>query len=433
LDEVLKINPSSTEALLRAAWLSYEADNDDDAVGYLNRMGKSESLSDGSTKAKETRLMAEGLTTLLAGNADGALSKFDVALGFNPDDTDTLFHIAEVATANGNLDKADEALAKCLKVDARNPFCGFQRIETLIYEGHFDLATDEYTRLIQEGSKYPWLDAAVGDAQLAKGNTASALSHFSALEAYRGSLASPVYFRASQDGIATVDAYEGKRNDAHLQLESALETASSGYSKAAYYLLMAKINILYAHKSEGKADLRNVALLSHSGELAISLARTFAMADDFVAARAVLKEHSEDAPSLGQTYPAAEQFTDGLEALQRHNVGLAVAQLASSNRIDSSPETTYFLAQAEMEQGDWKGAVNSLTDVLRERGTVVIDGPAALIPLAEYELSICYRRLGRDADAQSHLASAISMWEKADADIKAKVGSSKEATAAVHR
>ncbi len=86
-----------------------------------------------------------------------------------------------------------------------------------------------------------------------------------------------------------------------------------------------------------------------------------------------------------------------------------------------------------MEQGDWKGTVNSLTDVLGERGTVVIDGPAALIPLAEYELSICYRRLGRDADAQSHLASAISMWERADADIKAKVGSSKEATAAFPR
>ena len=195
---------------------------------------------------------------------------------------------------------------------------------------------------------------------------------------------------------------------------------------------MAKIDILYGHKAEGKDDLLNVARLSHSDELAISLARTFAMADDFVAARAVLKEHSEDAAALGQTYPAAEQFIDGLEALKGHDVEVSVAQLASSNRIDSSPETTYFLAQAEMEQGDWKGAVDFLTDVLDERGTVVIDGPAALIPLAEYELSICYRRLGRDAEAQSHLASAISMWEKADTDIKAKVGSSKEATVANH-
>jgi hypothetical protein len=46
--------------------------------------------------------MAEGLTTLLTGDADRALSKFDVALGFDPNDTDALFHIAEVATANGN-------------------------------------------------------------------------------------------------------------------------------------------------------------------------------------------------------------------------------------------------------------------------------------------------------------------------------------------
>ena len=433
LDEVLRANPSSSEALLRAAWLSYEADNDDVAVSYLNRIGKSESLPNESGKAKETRLMAEGLTMLLAGNVDGALGKFDVALGFEPDDTDAMFHIAEVATSNGNFDMADAALAKCLKADARNPFCGFQRIETLTYEDQYDRAINEYARLIQEGSKYPWLDAAVGDAELAKGDTASALRHFTALAGSAHALASTVHFRASQDGIATVNAYKGKRIDAETQLKSALETTNSDYSKAAYFLLMSKIDILYGHKAEGEDDLRNVALLSHSGELAISLARTFAMADDFVAARAVLKEHSEDAPALGQKYPAAEQFTDGLEALQRHNVGLAVAQLASSNRIDSSPETTYFLAQAEMEQEDWKGAVNSLTDVLRERGTVVIDGPAALIPLAEYELSISYRRLGRDADAQSHLASAKSMWEKADADIKAKVGSSKEATAAVHR
>jgi lipopolysaccharide biosynthesis regulator YciM len=90
------------------------------------------------------------------------------------------------------------------------------------------------------------------------------------------------------------------------------------------------------------------------------------------------------------------------------------------------------MAQAEMEQGDWQGAVDSLNDVLAERGAIIIDGPAALIPLAEYDLSICYRKLGRGADAQSHLASAISMWEKADADIKAKVGSSKEATVAIH-
>jgi tetratricopeptide (TPR) repeat protein len=328
LDEALKVNPSSNEALLRAAWLSYEAENDDEATPYLNRMGKSENPSNDTAKAKETRLMAEGLTMLLAGNADGALSKFDVALGFDPNDTDALFHIAEVATANGNLDKADQALQKCLKVDGRNPFCGFQRIETLTYEGQYDLAIKEYTRLIQEGSKYPWLDAAVGDAELAKGDTASALRHFNALAASGHALASAVHFRASQDGIAAVDAYQGKRIDAQLQLKSALETASSGFSQAAYFLLMAKINILYGHKAEGKDDLLNVAPLSHSGELAISLARTFAMVDDFAAARAVLKAHSEDAAALGQSYPATEQFIDGLEALEGHKAGAAIALIS---------------------------------------------------------------------------------------------------------
>jgi hypothetical protein len=107
-----------------------------------------------------------------------------------------------------------------------------------------------------------------------------------------------------------------------------LQTASSGFSQAAYFLLMAKINILYGHKAEGKDDLLNVAPLSHSGELAISLARTFAMVDDFAAARAVLKAHSEDAAALGQSYPATEQFIDGLEALEGHKAGAAIALIS---------------------------------------------------------------------------------------------------------
>ncbi|MEI9969817.1 MAG: winged helix-turn-helix domain-containing protein [Terracidiphilus sp.] len=212
LDEVLRVNPSSNEALLRAAWLSYEADNDDDATRYLSRMGRSDPSANDTAKAKEIRLMAEGLTMLLAGNADTALSQFDVALGFDPNDTDALFHIAEVATDNGNLDKADEALEKCMKVDSRNPFCGFQRIETLTYEGHYDLAVAEYNRLIQAGVKYPWLDEPAGYAELAKGNIASALRHFNALAASGHTLASTVHFRASQDGIAAIDALSRKTN-----------------------------------------------------------------------------------------------------------------------------------------------------------------------------------------------------------------------------
>ncbi len=344
-----------------------------------------------------------------------------MASGFDSNDTDVLFHIAEVATDNGNFDKADDALEKCLKVDGQNPFCGFQRIEALTYEGQYDQAIKEYARLIRAGSKYPWLDGAAGNAQLAKGDTTSALRHFNALAVSGHALASAVHFRASQDGIASVDAYQGKRIDAQRQLKSALETAGSVYSKADYFLLMAKIDILYGRKAEGKADLLNAAPLTHSGKLVISLARTFAMAGDFVAARAVLKGHLEDAATLGQPYPAAEQFIDGLEALEGHEMGVAVAQLASSSRIDSRPETAYYLAQAEMEQGDWQGAVGSLNGVLGQRGAAIIDGPAALIPLAEHDLSTCYRKLGRDADAKVHFSLASNIWENADQDIKAQL------------
>ncbi len=391
LNELLRANPNSTEALLRAAWLSYQADDDDDATQYLSRMTTSDSQGGGTPRAKATRLKGEGLKMLLAGNSDEALGKFDLASSVDSTNTDTLVYVADVATENGNLEKADDALAKCLKLDSLNPFCGFERIEALTYEGHYDQAIAEYERLIQTGSKYPWLDEPAGYAELAKGNVPEAQKHFEALGKAGHSLASAVHFRASQDGIATVDAYEGKRKEAHEQLESALLTAKSGYSKAAYFLLMAKIDILLGDRGTGKDDLLNVARLSHSGELAMSLARTFAMVGDFPAARGVLREYSGAAADLGRSYPAAEQFVDGLEALEKHDSAAGVGLLASSNHTDSSPETSYFTAQAKMQIGDWGGAIDSLKEILRDRGTVLLDGPAPLIPLAENDLSICYK------------------------------------------
>ena len=37
------------------------------------------------------------------------------------------------------------------------------------------------------------------------------------------------------------------------------------------------------------------------------------------------------------------------------------------------------------------------------------------------ELSICYCRLGRDADAKLHLSLASNIWDDADQDIKARL------------
>ena len=265
--------------------------------------------------------MAEGLTMLLAGNADGALSKFDMALGFDLNDTDGHCFTLRKSLRLTATSKMRITRYRMPQLDSRNPFCGFQRIETLTYEGHYDLAIKEYARLIQ-WAKYPWLDAAVGDADLAKGDVASALKHFNALaESGRSRKC------CSHQCIT--------RWDRHCRClprktDRRAESARRAHGKLGIILCYSESSLLsadgeihlYGTERQGGMTQRALPGCPIQAESAYLLAIIFpAMVHDFVAARAILKGNSEDAAALGQSYPAAEQFIDGLEAIERHEMG----------------------------------------------------------------------------------------------------------------
>ena len=213
----------------------------------------------------------------------------------------------------------------------------------------------------------------------------------------------------------------GQLAAARRELEIAKSQTSSNYEKADYLILLAKIDAIHREPNrakEAKKKLGEAAKDSQAPEFAIEIARIYAMVGDFVSARDFLARQTQGAPGLGKEYAAAGPFVDGMESIERHDFKKAVGQLASSFDKDHNPETAYFLAKAEMNLSDWNAAIDSFNFVTRNKVMVFNDSVASLIPLAEYDLSKCYRSEGKPSEALQHLASAQAMWKDADPELR---------------
>jgi hypothetical protein len=61
-----------------------------------------------------------------------------------------------------------------------------------------------------------------------------------------------------------------------------------------------------------------------------------------------------------------------------------------------------------------------LNFIIKNKAKVFRDSVASLVPLSEYDLSICYRNSGQESEANNHLSFVRSMWEHADPELKAR-------------
>ncbi len=416
-ERISSADPDYGKAKIHAAWLLYQADEDDEAARSLAPITNGKGNVGKQDDA--TGLKMEGLERLLAGNINGALTSFAMASEADPTDIDSLIYIADIANDNNMPDKASKALSRCFELEKQNPFCGFERMDALTLSEDYDAAIGEYTRL-HKVMTYPWLDEPAGYAQLAKGNVPEAIKHFNTIAAV-GRAGSSVHFMAAQDGIAIANALEGKLVAAHVQLDTAMRQTKSESEKADYDLELAKMDALGGDSQKALGELHDAIQSSDFEEFVVEIARAFAMAADFKMARHLLTQKDVNAPQLGPRYGAAIQFVDGLDSLKANNADTAVEQLDSSFRIDQSPETAYFLARAQMSQRDWKAAMNTLNFVLSHRGRIVIYGIPLLIPLAERDLSTCFRKQGNESEANAHLQIAREIWTSADAELKTQL------------
>jgi tetratricopeptide (TPR) repeat protein len=419
LSDLPRSDPNFAEARLKDARLLYQADRDDEANQALSAIGDVKPSIGSGRHERATSLKISGLKSLLADQTGEALVDFRSAADADPADIDALIYIADTAIHDDSFEEADNALAQCLKRGGLNPICGYERIDALGREGKFDQAIDEYNRL-RRVSNNPWLEQPAGYAELAKGNIQEAKRHFGAL-VREGRDESPVHFMAAQDADAAVYLLGGQLAAARRELEIAKSQTSSNYEKADYLILLAKIDAIHREPNrakEAKKKLGEAAKDSQAPEFAIEIARIYAMVGDFVSARDFLARQTQGAPGLGKEYAAAGPFVDGMESIERHDFKKAVGQLASSFDKDHNPETAYFLAKAEMNLSDWNAAIDSFNFVTRNKVMVFNDSVASLIPLAEYDLSKCYRSEGKPSEALQHLASAQAMWKDADPELR---------------
>jgi len=417
LNEVPPSDPEFARAKLKAAWLLYQADRDDEAKLYLAAATDGKAIPDIEPQDKATLRAIKGLKELLADQTNDALDDFQSAADTDPTNIDALLYVADTAISNGNLQEADKALETCRALARLDPFCGFERIYALTYEGQFDPAIAEYNQL-RKVSNNPWLDEPAGYAELAKGNIPEALKHFNSLAA-QGRDGNLVHFMAAQDGIAAANLLDGKLTAARNDLTTAIEQTDSKYEQADYLVLLAEIDALDVNPIRAKEELEKASKLSDAPEFAIQIARTFAVLGDHATAQGFLNQQQSAAPGLGLKYGATKPFIDGMESLNRHDFKAGTEQLALSFRMDQSPETAYFLAKAEMGKGDWDAAIISLNSILRNKARVFTDSIASLIPLAEYDLGVCYQGLGQASEAHDHLSSALRIWAHADPELKA--------------
>jgi DNA-binding winged helix-turn-helix (wHTH) protein/tetratricopeptide (TPR) repeat protein len=412
LNEALRVRPQFDEANLRAAWICYEDDDDDSALNYVNAV-----LSRKGQGPNSVRLQAEALRILLQGGREEAFNKLQLVTEADPARTDALYALSEIAIDLGLFDQADAALQRCKAADSRNPFCTFETVSLRVYQNRFAEAVSEYHRARTNSAFYPWLDEPAGFAKLGQGDLDGALEHFRALEEAGRRFASNVHFRASQEGIAAVALYQGRLQDAHRQILDALETSNSGYDKASYNLSLAHMDALHNRTAEAMREANAAAQESEAPDVAVSAARALAMAGEFDSASALLAKHSGASATLGKQYPAAEQFLAGIRAISRRKHDDAIAALKDSYKLEPDPETAYYLAQAQISESQWTEAAATLNDLLRSKGTILMDGVVSLIPLAEYTLATCYQHLGNHSEAASLSEGVRTLWQHADPEL----------------
>jgi DNA-binding winged helix-turn-helix (wHTH) protein/predicted Zn-dependent protease len=422
LNDLPPTDPNFAAAKLKAAWLLYQADRDDEANQALSAIGNFNPSASSSERERATRLKVAGLKKLLADQTDDALVDFQSAADADHFDIDALIYIADTAIREDSLDKADEALAECMKRDERNPICGYERIDALGREGKFDMAIAEYDRL-HRVSNNPWLEQPAGYAELAKGDVDEAQRHFKIL-ANEGRNGSPVHRLAAQDATVAVYLRDGELSAARRELDSAITQTSSPFEKADYLTFLSEIDAINGVPKNAKGELEEADKLYQTPEFAIEAARIYAVIGDFEQARSFLARQAQAAPGLGKQYAAAGPFVGGMESLERRDFTNAESLLRSSFDKDENPETAYFLALAEMSLKHWDSAVDRLNFIGNHKVKILIDSVASLIPLSEYDLGVCYRAKGQESTAQSHFAAARGMWKDADPELKTRFADS---------
>ena len=384
LKEALRLEPNYDAATLRAAWILYEDDQNEEALHLLGGLLASGSIS------STTRLKAEALSAMAVDDLETAQRKLELSLEADTKSVDTLQWVVEDELTRGQLDGASKYVVRCLQIDASDPTCNYERLELLIRQNDFDAALKAYPVALRATGGYPWLHELAGYANLALGHTEIAKAEFQILERLGQQFANEVHIRASQEGLAQIALREEHFSDASERIENAMATSSSASARTKYSLFLAGIDALAARPGAAVNRVQTTTPVLDNDEQISTAVRILVLAGDTQSARVLLDSRTAENKPLGKNLVASKSFLDGAEALHsRNDYERAKADLTEAQDLDPDPLIIFSLANAEMANRDWSGATRTLQFLLNEKGSIVLDSYASLIPAGERNLRIC--------------------------------------------
>ena len=410
LDDATKIDRNFTEAYLKAALISDQLGESDQALEYLNQ-----AKNCGAPRNNHLQLQIEALEAKLTEGYSEAVKKYRLLVDAYPNDVDALFYFADLSMeSRKGSDEAREALTQCLRLDPTNPSCQFDRMMLYVLNSDFDKAISGYGSL--RPVHYPWLDEPFGLALYENGDLDKARDVFRTYS--KGTRThGTANFTTGREWLADIDFFEGKIADASSEIE-VLRPSDTQFGASSHYLYLARVEGLLANQEVALTMALKAVSLTNDRDTRVEAASILACAGYPRDTNRLLKLASGQV--IDDLLPATEMFIAGCKALSRGDYKNAIEQLQASYDVDDDLSTEFFLARAFIAARQWDRAERFLKDLESSKGRIIADqtDPPIIWPLAQYYLAVVYDESGDREQAINYYTKFLRLWQSGDANLK---------------
>lgn len=415
LNEATALDKNFADAYLRAAFISNQLGDDDQAAKYLDQ-----ARSCDGTRNEHQRLRIEALDAELTDGFTEATKRYRLLVDTYPNDEDDLYNFADLAMqSRKQSDEASAALARCLRLNPTNPPCLFDRMWLDVLNNEFDKAISLHDSL--KPNHYPWLDEPFGLALYGKGDIDRARNVLTALSRQSHTHGTAL-FTAAREWLADIDLFQGRIAEGSDEIKVLLSN-DKHFEAAIHYLYLSRVDGLLSNRSGARDMALKAVEESDDNEIRIQAASILACAGNFPETDRLLKSGEEGSDLL----PEAKMFIEGCKALDRGDYKNAALQLQASDDIIDDLDTELALAKAYIGARQWDSAKAVLQDVEAMKGRAIAEEDSCPIiwPLAHYYLAVVFDESGDTKKAIKYYSRFLDLWHEGDANLVLIVNSKK--------
>jgi DNA-binding winged helix-turn-helix (wHTH) protein/thioredoxin-like negative regulator of GroEL len=412
LDEATQIDKNFADGYLRAALLSDQMGEEEQALRYLNQ-----AKNCSGTPTEHQRLQMEALEAELTEGYQEGIKKYRLLIDAYPDDVASQYYFADLAMENRKeFAEARDALEQCLRRDPANRYCEFDRMTLYVLNNDFDGAIKLYGSLTPS-VHYPWFDEPFGLALYGKGDVDKArtvLGNFSKGTRTHGLTT----FTTGREWLADIDFFQGKTAQATNEIEVLLPSDSE-YGVSTHYLYLARVSALLSNHANARTMALKAVTQHDDRDTRVEAAGILACLGNVRDTDRLL--HLANGQAINDLLPATENFIDGCKALNSRDYDGAIRQLQASYDIDDDLYTEFYLAKAFIAARQWDNAITILKDLEASKGRIIADQvyPPVIWPLAQYYLAVVYDESGEKSKAVSYCSQFLEIWKNGDSTLPA--------------